>query len=82
MQIPSLRSWAASSAVVALLCMLGFYSLLCAAPPAGKPPFEDAGVQRDAMLRELREIKDLIKEQNALLKEALPNPNGRDKAKK
>ena len=65
----------------ALLCMLGFYSLLSAAPP-GKPPFEDAVTQRDEMIRELREIKELIKEQNALLKDVIAPPNGRDKAQK
>ena len=77
----SLRSLLACAAGVTLLCMLGFYSLLSAAPP-GKPPFEDAVAQREEMIRELREIKDLIKEQNALLKEAIALPNGRDKAKK
>jgi hypothetical protein len=82
MQIPSRRSVLLFSAGVTLLCMLGFYSLLCAAPPGGKPPFEDAVEQREAMLRELREIKELIKEQNALLREALPPANGRDKATK
>ena len=81
MHTPSIRSILACAAGAALLCMLGFYSLLSAAPP-GKPPFEDAVSQRDEMIRELREIKDLIKEQNELLKEAIALPNGRDKAKK
>ena len=76
-----IRSILACAAGAVLLCMLGFYSLLSAAPP-GKPPFEDAVSQRDEMIRELREIKDLIKEQNELLKEAIALPNGRDKAKK
>jgi hypothetical protein len=71
----------ACAAGAALLCVLGFYSLLSAAPP-GKPPFDDAGVQRAEMIRELREIKELIKEQNGLLKEAIAVPNGREKAKK
>jgi len=64
----------------ALLCMLGFYSLLPAAPP-GTPPFEDAGEQRSQMIRELREIKELIKEQNGLLKDVLAE-HGPDKGKK
>ena len=81
MNIPSIRSMLACAAGVALLCMLGFYSLLCAAPP-GNPPFEDAGTQRDEMIRELREIKELIKEQNGLLKEVIAVPNGRTKPKK
>lgn len=76
--IRSILAWATGAA---LLCVLGFYSLLSAAPP-GKPPFEDAVVQRAEMVRELREIKELIKEQNALLKEVIAQPNGRDKAKK
>ena len=63
------------------LCMLGFYSLLLAAPP-GKPPFEDAVSQRAEMITELREIKELVKEQNALLKEVIASAHGRDKAKK
>ena len=81
MHIPSIRYTFACAAGVALVCMLGFYSLLSAAPP-GTPPFEDAVSQRAEMIRELREIKELIKEQNELLKEAIALPNGRDKAKK
>jgi hypothetical protein len=81
MHIPPIRTLGACAAAAGLLCVLGFYSLSSAAPP-GKPPFEDSGTQREAMIRELREIKDLIKEQNALLKEAIALPHGRDKAKK
>lgn len=77
----SIRSILACAAGAALLCVLGFYGLSSAAPP-GKPPFEDSGVQRMEMIRELREIKELIKEQNLLLKEAIAGPNERDKAKK
>jgi hypothetical protein len=40
-----------------------------AAPGAGRPPFANAVDQRDEMIRELREIRGLIKEQNALLKQ-------------
>jgi hypothetical protein len=81
------RSFLISALIVGLVCMLGFYSLSWAAPPGGQPPFEDATAQRSEMLRELREIKDLIKEQNGLLKEVLSKeaparPNGRDKAKR
>ena len=74
------RSRLILSAGAALLCMLGFYSLLPAAPP-GKPPFEDAGEQRSEMIRELREIKELIKEQNGLLKDVLAG-HGPDKGKR
>ena len=77
----SIRSKLAVAAGGALLCMLGFYSLLSAAPP-GRPPFEDAGQQREAIVQELREIRALIKEQNALLKEVIAPPNARAKTKK
>jgi hypothetical protein len=77
----SIRSKLAGAAGLALLCMLGFYSLLSAAPP-GSPPFEDAVTQREQMIQELREIRALIKEQNALLKEVIAPPNARSKAKK
>ena len=51
-----------------LLLMLGFYSTLGAAPQAGQPPFANPVDQRAEMVRELREIKELLKEQNALLR--------------
>ena len=76
-----IRSKLACGTAVALLCVLGFYSLLSAAPP-GKPPFEDSGTQREAMILELREIKELIREQNGLLKDMTAPPHARDKAKK
>ena len=43
-----------------------------AAPQAGQPPFRNAVEQREEMVRELREIKLLIKEQNALLRKLTP----------
>jgi hypothetical protein len=52
----------------ALLSVLGFYRTLGAAPQAGQPPFANPVEQRSDMVRELREIKELLKEQNALLK--------------
>jgi gas vesicle protein len=48
--------------------MLGFYGTLGAAPQAGQPPFANPVDQRAEMIRELREIKELLKEQNALLR--------------
>lgn len=51
-----------------LVGMLGFYSTLGAAPPMGQPPFANPIDQRQEMIRELREIKELLKEQNALLR--------------
>ena len=50
---------------VALWCMLGFSSTTTAAP---KQPFGNAVEQRQQMVRELREIKELLKAQNALLR--------------
>jgi len=48
--------------------VLGFYSTLGAAPQAGQPPFANPVEQRADQLRELREIKELLKEQNDLLR--------------
>ena len=53
---------------VAFAGVLGFYSTLGAAPQAGQPPFANPVDQRADQIRELREIKDLLKEQNALLR--------------
>lgn len=50
------------------LCVLSFYSSSVAAPQGGQPPFANAVEQRNEMIRELREIKELLKEQNALLR--------------
>ncbi len=50
---------------VALWCMLGFSSTTTAAPTQ---PFGNAVEQRQQIVRELREIKDLLKTQNSLLK--------------
>jgi len=48
--------------------VLGFYSTSGAAPQAGQPPFANPVEQRADQLRELREIKELLKEQNDLLR--------------
>lgn len=50
-------------------------------PGAGRPPFANPIDQRDEMIRELREIRGLIKEQNALLKQLVQNadPNAKPK---
>jgi hypothetical protein len=56
------------AANLAALCMLGFYSTVGAAPPAGQPPFANPIDQRFDMIRELQEIKELLKEQNNLLR--------------
>jgi hypothetical protein len=57
--------------------VLGFYSTLGAAPQAGQPPFANPVDQRAEQVRELREIKELLKEQNELLRGgANKAPNG------
>ena len=56
--------------------VLGFYQTLGAAPQAGQPPFANPVEQRADMVRELREIKELLKEQNALLRSGGGKTNG------
>lgn len=64
-----LSAWALIPIAACLvLGVLGFYSTSGAAPQGGQPPFANAVEQRSEMIRELREIKELLKEQNALLR--------------
>ena len=70
MKMPAFGSMWSLAAVVAPLCVLGFYSTT-GAVPQGQPPFIDAVEQRGEMIQQLREIKDLLKEQNALLRGVL-----------
>jgi hypothetical protein len=60
-------TWLVISNVV-VVGVLGFYSTLGAAPQAGQPPFANPVEQRAEQVRELREIKELLKEQNELLR--------------
>jgi hypothetical protein len=53
---------------VVLAGVLGFYSTLGAAPPAGQPPYANQVEQLADQIRELHEIKELLKEQNELLR--------------
>jgi hypothetical protein len=46
--------------------VLSFYRTTGAAPPKPKQPFANSVEQRMEMIKELREIKVLLKEQNAL----------------
>jgi hypothetical protein len=48
-------------------------------PGAGQPPFANAVDQRNEMIRELREIHVLMKEQNNLLKQLVDNAQGKPK---
>lgn len=66
----SFRTMSLFAAAAAALCVLGFYSTSGAAPQ-GQPPFVDAVEQRGEMIQQLREIKDLLKEQNTLLRGVL-----------
>ena len=50
------------------LCVLSFYRTTDAAPPKAQQPFANSVEQRMEMINELREIKGLLKEQNALLR--------------
>lgn len=65
---PTLRWSLLAAANVAVLCMLGLYSTGGAAPQGGQPPFANSVEQRAEMVGELREIKELLKEQNILLR--------------
>ena len=47
---------------------LGFTSTRSAQSPGGRPPFANPVEQRAEQVRELREIKELLKEQNELLR--------------
>ncbi|GIW92501.1 MAG: hypothetical protein KatS3mg110_0542 [Pirellulaceae bacterium] len=42
---------------------------------AGRPPFRDAGEQREQIIRELQEIKGLLRAQNELLRQQLAQGN-------
>ncbi len=53
---------------VLFCCVLSFYRATDAAPPKPKPPFANSVEQRMEMIKELREIRGLLKEQNALLR--------------
>ena len=54
---------------VVVLSMFGAYQWCNAQSTGGQLPFANSNEQRSDLLREVREIKDLLKEQNALLKE-------------
>ena len=53
---------------VLFLCVLSLYRTTAAAPPKAQQPFANAVEQRMRMIEELREIKVLLREQNALLR--------------
>jgi len=53
---------------VVCYCVLSFYQSSPAAPPSPKLPFANSVEQRLEMVKELREIKELLREQNELLR--------------
>ena len=55
-------------AMVAFCCVLSFYQATAAAPAKPKLPFANSVQQRIEMINQLKEIKNLLKEQNALLR--------------
>ena len=67
---------------VVVASVLGFYSTLGAAPQLGQPPFANQVEQLEEITRELREIKDLLKEQNAMLRSSKTKTNGASSAAK
>ena len=57
------------AANVLCYCVLSFYQTTDAAPRAGgRPPFANSVEQRMEMISLLREIRDQLKQQNALLR--------------
>lgn len=65
----SRASWALAAVAGALVCcVLSFYRASDAAPPADNQPFANAIQQRMDMIAELKAIRELLKEQNALLR--------------
>lgn len=61
--------WALLVAANALCyCVLSFYQTTDAAPRTGGPPFANAVQQRMEMIGHLKGIKELLREQNALLR--------------
>lgn len=62
-------SWVLLIAASALLyCVLSFYRTSEAAPKTAPEPFANAVQQRSEMIAQLKEIRDLLKEQNELLR--------------
>lgn len=58
------------AANTAVWCVLSFYGTSGAAPQGARQPFSNATEQRQEIVRQLEEIKALLKEQNALLQKS------------
>lgn len=70
-----------ASFALAALGVLGFWGN-SSADEENAPPFNNAVAQRDEMIRELREIKALLKEQNALFQKLLEPASGKSQSKR
>lgn len=66
----SLQGMMLLGAIVLCCYMLSFYQTTSAAPHA-PPPFANSVEQRFETINELREIRELMKEHNALVKEQI-----------
>jgi len=58
---------------VLVISVLSLHRPTAAAPPSPRPPFSNSVEQRSNMVKELREIKALLQEQNALLRSIATN---------
>jgi hypothetical protein len=64
------RHWQGPLAIAAMgvfLCVLGFYRTTSAQQPAGTPPFANSVEQRQEIIEQLKELNQLVKQQNDLL---------------
>ncbi len=53
---------------VLVICVLSLHRSTDAAPQSARAPFGNSVEQRNSMIQELREIKVLLQEQNAILR--------------
>jgi len=67
MKTTALR-WGLPIGLSILFCVLGLWQTSLAAPKQPQKPFVDAGGQRSEIVQELRQIQQLLREQNALLR--------------
>jgi hypothetical protein len=79
MKKPGLSWMVLIFANMAMWGMLGFQGRIGAAPQDVRMPFDNAVQQRNEMIRELQEIKGLLKEQNALLRASIQRSHANDR---
>lgn len=66
--LTSARWFMLTAANVLFLCVLGFYRSSSAEPRQGNLPFPIPEEQRGEMINLLTDVRELLKEQNALLR--------------